>query len=131
MLRDAVGREIYTTLRERIAPGVAPTAGKLSAGHAIAGPVFGLCATALFGGLAIWNSTVEVVPGVQRMHRIVLKNIPPNAGVKVWIHAILERIGTANVVAFVLAVAACFALWLYCRRSHLHHAEVVLRDGAR
>jgi len=117
MLRPSVVREIYEALRGRIAPGVAPTVGTLEARNAINAPVIGLFITVLFGGIAIWLST-DAAPD---MHHIDLRARPKN-----WLEKILIRIGTGNVVAIVVVVAACFAWWLAYRLSHPHRAEVIV-----
>jgi hypothetical protein len=117
ILRPSVIREIYEALRERIAPGVAPTAGTLEARNAINAPVIGLFMTVLVGGVAIWRSAV-LAP---HPNHDWLRDGPKNV-----LEKILVRIGTWNVVAIVVVVAACFAWWLAYRFSHPHRAEIIV-----
>jgi hypothetical protein len=117
ILRPSVVREIYEALRGRIAPGVAPTAGTLETRNASNAPVLGLLITVLAGGVAIWRSAV-LAP---HPNHDWLRDGPKDV-----LEKILVRIGTWNVVAIVVVVAACFALWLAYSLSRPHRAEIIV-----
>jgi hypothetical protein len=120
ILRPSVVREIYEALRGRIAPGVAPTAGTLEARNAINAPVIGLFMTVIGGGVAIWRSAALAPHPLHDWLR---------EGPRDWFERILVKLGTWNVVAIVVAVAACFAWWLAYRLSHPHRAEIIVPAG--
>jgi hypothetical protein len=116
LFEPSVAREIYDALRQRIASGVAPTAGTLQARNAINSPVIGLCLTVLGGGAAIYESTLPPNPHLNWLRE----------GPKEWFRQMLTMIGTWNLVAIVLALAAFFTWWLIYRLSHPHKAEVIV-----
>ena len=119
LFQPSVAREIYDALRQRIAPGVAPTAGTLQARNAINSPVIGLILTVFGGGCAIYESILPPNPHFHMNHWL-------KEGPKEWFRQMLTTIGTWNLVAIVLALAAFFAWWLIYRLSHPHKAEVIV-----